>query len=179
MLHPEAHPPSWYSVAMIAAMPNLQRERAGFTERLGHYLAQPAPKKAFVIQVGKRTSSRSTCCWATRSRPTPRACRRTFRWRCTTSSCMARMGALPVGTGGHQGAGPAGQGVRREGVWQPEEPAIAAQGGSTRSPTTTTRCDLDPKTTEGREVDVTFRLALIAKLWAGARLRLSRGGLRD
>ena len=54
-LHPEAHPPSWYSVAMLAVMPNLQRERAGFTERLGHYLAQPAPKKAFVIQVGKRT----------------------------------------------------------------------------------------------------------------------------
>ena len=55
MLHPEAHPPSWYSVAMLAAMPNLRRERAGFTERLGHYLAQPAPKKAFVIQVGKKT----------------------------------------------------------------------------------------------------------------------------
>ena len=55
VLHPEAHPPSWYSVAMLASMPNLQRERAGFTERLGHYLAQPAPKKAFVIQVGKKT----------------------------------------------------------------------------------------------------------------------------
>ena len=55
VLHPEAHPPSWYSVAMLASMPNLQRERAGFTERLGHYLAQPEPKKAFVIQVGKKT----------------------------------------------------------------------------------------------------------------------------
>ena len=55
VLHPEAHPPSWYSVAMLSFMPNLQRERAGFTERLGHYLAQPAPKKSFVIQVGKRT----------------------------------------------------------------------------------------------------------------------------
>jgi hypothetical protein len=54
-LHPEAHPPSWYSVAMLASMPNLQRERAGFTERLGRYLAEPAPKKAFVIQVGKKT----------------------------------------------------------------------------------------------------------------------------
>ncbi|MGH7526460.1 MAG: hypothetical protein ACREMX_07125, partial [Gemmatimonadales bacterium] len=38
-LHPEAYPPTWYSVAMLASMPNLQRERAGFTERLGHYLA--------------------------------------------------------------------------------------------------------------------------------------------
>ncbi|MEO8201904.1 MAG: hypothetical protein ABI679_15340, partial [Gemmatimonadota bacterium] len=54
VLHPEATPPTWYSVAMIAAMPNLQRERAGFTERLGHYLAQPAPKKSYVVQVGKK-----------------------------------------------------------------------------------------------------------------------------
>ena len=35
---------------------------------------------------------------------------------------------------------------------------------ATRSPITTTRSNLDAKTTEGREVDVTFRLALIAKL---------------
>ena len=54
ILHPEAHPPTWYSVAMIAAMPNLQRERAGFTERLGQYLGSPSPKKAFVWQIGKK-----------------------------------------------------------------------------------------------------------------------------
>ena len=53
-LNPEAFPPTWYSVAMIAHMPNLQRERAGFTERLGHYLAQPAPKKAFVVMLGRK-----------------------------------------------------------------------------------------------------------------------------
>ena len=54
VVHPDAHPPTWYSVAMIAAMPNLQRERAGFTERLGQYLGLPAPKKAFVWQIGKK-----------------------------------------------------------------------------------------------------------------------------
>ncbi len=53
-LAPEAHPPSWYSIAMIAAMPNLQRERAGFIERLGQFLAQPAPKKAYAIMLGKK-----------------------------------------------------------------------------------------------------------------------------
>jgi len=47
--------PRWYSVAMLAAMPPLQRERAGFTERLGHYLAQPAPKKSYSLHVGKKT----------------------------------------------------------------------------------------------------------------------------
>jgi hypothetical protein len=54
ILHPDAHPPTWYSVAMIAAMPNLQRERAGFTERLGQYLGLPMSKKAFVWQIGKK-----------------------------------------------------------------------------------------------------------------------------
>src|SRR6185436_5176934 len=53
-LHPDAHPPTWYSVDMIAQMPSLQRERAGFTERLGHYLAQPAPQKDFVVILGKK-----------------------------------------------------------------------------------------------------------------------------
>jgi hypothetical protein len=54
ILNPDAHPPTWYSVAMIAAMPNLQRERAGFTERLGQYLGLAMSKKAFVWQIGKK-----------------------------------------------------------------------------------------------------------------------------
>jgi hypothetical protein len=54
-LHPEAAPPTWWSVAMLAAMPSLQRERAGFVERLGAYLAQPAPTKSFMVTVGKTT----------------------------------------------------------------------------------------------------------------------------
>lgn len=54
-LHPDAAPPSWWSVAMLAAMPSLQRERAGFVERLGQYLAQPAPDKAFMIVVRNTT----------------------------------------------------------------------------------------------------------------------------
>lgn len=54
-LHPEAYPPSWWSVAMLAAMPTLQRERAGFVERLGQYLTLKAPTKSFMITVGKTT----------------------------------------------------------------------------------------------------------------------------
>lgn len=58
-LHPEAAPPSWWSVAMLAAMPSLQRERAGFVERLGAYLGQPALDRSFMVTVGK-TSMRPT-----------------------------------------------------------------------------------------------------------------------
>lgn len=54
LLHPDAYPPTWYLVAMIAAMPNLRRERAGFTERLAQYLGTAASKRAFSVQVGRR-----------------------------------------------------------------------------------------------------------------------------
>lgn len=55
ILNPEAHPPTWYTLAMVAVMPNLQRERAGFIERLGQYLGQPSPKKSYSIKLGKKT----------------------------------------------------------------------------------------------------------------------------
>lgn len=54
-LNPEAHPPSWWSVAMLASMPTLQRERAGFVERLGKYLGRPPVTESFMITVGKTT----------------------------------------------------------------------------------------------------------------------------
>ena len=54
-LHPEATPPTWWSLAMLSAMPSLQRERAGFLERLGQYLAQPAPTRSYMAAIGNHT----------------------------------------------------------------------------------------------------------------------------
>jgi hypothetical protein len=54
-LHPEATPPTWWSLAMIAAMPSLQRERAGFLERLAQYLAQPTPDRSYMAAIGGHT----------------------------------------------------------------------------------------------------------------------------
>ncbi len=54
-LHPDATPPTWWSLAMLAAMPSLQRERAGFLERLGQYLAQPAPDRSYMAAIGNHT----------------------------------------------------------------------------------------------------------------------------
>src|SRR5258706_1472532 len=41
-------------------MPSLQRERAGFVERLCAFLAAPAPKRPYVILVGKRVAKPTT-----------------------------------------------------------------------------------------------------------------------
>jgi len=55
VLHPDAHPPSWSSLSMFAAMPNLRRERSGFTERLCKYLSRKADQKTVAVQLGKKS----------------------------------------------------------------------------------------------------------------------------
>ena len=54
VLTPEAAPPSVFAVEMFAFLPAVQRERAGFVERLGHYLAAPAPRRAYLVLAGKK-----------------------------------------------------------------------------------------------------------------------------
>ncbi len=54
VLDPLAYPPTVFFVEMLAFMPALQRERAGFVERLGHYFSQPAPRRAHFILAGKK-----------------------------------------------------------------------------------------------------------------------------
>ena len=167
VLHPEAHPPSWYSVAMLSFMPNLQRERAGFTERLGHYLAQPAPKKAFAIQVGKRTVKPQHLLLGdpidadAKGQPTD------IPLALHYIELMSRMGALPWAPVASRVLGRLLKDCDEVGIWRPKN--LRSQPKAINKITYHYYpLQVDAKTTEGREVDVTFRLALIAKLlgWA-------------
>jgi hypothetical protein len=54
VLDPLAYPPTVFSVEMLAFMPAVQRERAGFLERLAAYFSVPTPRRAFFIQAGKK-----------------------------------------------------------------------------------------------------------------------------
>ena len=54
VLDPLACPPTIFAVEMLAFLPPVQRERAGFIERLGHYFSSPAPRRAFFILAGKK-----------------------------------------------------------------------------------------------------------------------------
>lgn len=162
-LHPEAHPPSWYSVAMIAAMPNLQRERAGFTERLGHYLAQPAPKKAFVIQVGKRAIKPQHLLLGDPIEADAKGMAKDIPLALHYIELLARMGALqwaPVAT---RVLARLVKDCDERGVWSPKnlrsQPKAIDRITYHYYP-----LHLETKSTEDRELDVTFRLALIAKL---------------
>jgi hypothetical protein len=52
VLDPLATPPNIFSILMLAFLPSLQRERAGFLDRLTAYLSEPAPKREWVVQAG-------------------------------------------------------------------------------------------------------------------------------
>jgi hypothetical protein len=162
VLHPEAHPPSWYSVAMLAAMPNLQRERAGFTERLGHYLAQPAPKKAFAIQVGKRTVKPQHLLLGDPIDADAKGQPSDIPLALHYIELMARMGALPWAPVASKVLGRLLKDCDELGIWRPKN--LRSQPKAINKITHHYYpLQVDDKTTEGREVDVTFRLALIAR----------------
>jgi hypothetical protein len=162
VLHPEAHPPSWYSVAMLASMPNLQRERAGFTERLGRYLAEPAPKKAFVIQVGKKTVKPQHLILGDPIEADGKGVPKDIPLALHYIELMARMGALewaPVAT---KVLGRLIKDLDERGIWSPKNLRSQPKAGNK---ITHHYYPLhgDDKTTEAREVDITFRLAIIGK----------------
>ncbi|HXE57282.1 MAG TPA: hypothetical protein VNK43_04720 [Gemmatimonadales bacterium] len=163
VLHPEAHPPSWYSVAMVAAMPNLQRERAGFTDRLGHYLAQPAPKKAYVIMVGKRAVKPQHLLLGDPIEADAKGMPKDLPLALYFIELLARLGALHTAPVATKVLARLMKECDERGVWHPK--GLRSQPRAVNK-ITYHYYPLDPETKvpESRQTDVTFRLALIAKL---------------
>lgn len=54
VLDPSLQPPTLYAIEMLAFMPSLQRERAGFIERMGQYFSNPAPKREYYVLAGSK-----------------------------------------------------------------------------------------------------------------------------
>jgi hypothetical protein len=163
ILDPEAHPPTWYSVAMIAALPNLQRERAGFTERLGQYLAQPIPKKAFAMMVGKKAVKPDFLLLGDPIEADSKGVAKDIPLALYFIELLARIGALhtaPVATKVLQRLLSE---CDERGVWAPKALKAAPKP---INKITYHWYPLHPETKapESRSVDVTFRLAQIAKL---------------
>jgi hypothetical protein len=162
-LHPEAFPPTWYSVPMIAHMPNVQRERAGFTERLGHYLAEPAPKKAFVVMLGKKAMKPQQLLLGDPIEADAKGTPKDLPLALYYIALLARMHALqwaPVAT---KVLARTLKDVDEQGVWAPK--GLRSQPKAANH-ITHHWYPLHPedKAPESRQVDVTFRLAFIAKM---------------
>jgi hypothetical protein len=163
VLHPDAYPPTIFSVAMVAYMPNLQRERAGFLERLGAYLGTPASKRAYTVQVGRRYAKPDfyilgdplTADSAGNTNDIPFA----LHWL----ELLARMGMLSVSPVGQRILARLIKECDEVGVWDPKN-LRTIPSGSSKIVDFAFPLELEGGGPESRRADVTFRLALIAKL---------------
>lgn len=163
ILNPEAHPPTWYSVAMIAAMPNLQRERAGFTERLGQYLGTPMSKKAFVWQIGKRVVKPDLLLLGDPIVADSKGNAKDIPLALHFIELLARIAALHTNPVATKVLARLMSECDSQGVWRPK--ALKAAPKATHKVTYHAYpIHQESKSADSRVVDVTFRLALIARL---------------
>jgi hypothetical protein len=164
ILHPDAYPPTWYSVAMIAAMPVLQRERAGFTERLGRYLAEPAPKKLFSIKVGRKSIKPANLLLGDPIAADARGNAKDIPLALHYIELLARMGALGWAPVASRVLARLLADCDAEGVWRPKTKPKTLPKATHKITYHMFPLVADTRTVDGREADVTFRLALIARI---------------
>ena len=161
VLHPEAAPPSWYALAMVAAMPNLQRERAGFTERLAHYLSSPQTKKSFTVLAGKKKIKPAHLVLGDPIITDPKGMPKDLPLALHFIDLLVRIGAFAVSPNAKKILGRLIKDVDDFGVWNPRGLRSAPKALSGYSyhmyP-----LDVESKAPEWKQVDVTFRLAQIA-----------------
>lgn len=168
VLHPQACPPDWHSLAMVAAMPNLQRERAGFTERLRHYLAQPVPKKAFALAVGKKKLKPTHLIMGDPIEADAKGVPKDLPLALHYLELLARIGGVSEAPTASKVLARLLKDCDESGVWNPKGLRTAPKVVNKIVTYHTHPLDLETKAAEWKLVDVTFRLALIAKLmgWA-------------
>lgn len=157
-----ATPPTLYTVSLVAHMPSLQRERAGFVERLTHYLARPAPLKPYVLKIGGKTLKPSVELLGDPLQLDAAGRPRDLPFGLYWLETLARLGMVDAFPTAKRALirliGDCDDG----GIWNPKglrgTPKSASKLADFAFP-----LEIDFKDTEKRKTDVTFRLALIAK----------------
>jgi len=163
VLHPEAYPPTIFSVAMLALMPSLQRERAGFVERLAAFLTKPAGKREYVVMAGKKAVRPVFQLLGdpiqTDSSGHPKDLPLALYW----IEVLTRFGVLGMAETAQRVLTRLLKECDETGVWAPKNLRALPRSPS-RLADFAFPLEADGKTPERRQADVTFRLALIAKL---------------
>jgi hypothetical protein len=162
VLYPDAHPPTWYSLAMVAAMPNLRRERAGFIERLGSYLAHKAPTKPVILKWGKKIYRPAHVLLGNPLKIDAKGGTPDVPLTIYHIELLAKVGAMELVPSAIRALARLLRDCDVTGVWHPKN--LRSQPKATNK-ATVHYYPLYPvdKEAASRQADVTFRLALIAK----------------
>lgn len=163
ILHPEAHPPTVLSVAILAYMPRLQRERAGFVERLGRYIAKPVEPKSWSILVGRKPLKPTFHILGDPLVADAEGNTTDIPWALHWIELIARLGLLDMAPTAQLVLARLLEDCDHQGIWSPKNLRTMPKGKS-RLADFAFPLELDGRMQERRRTDVTFRLALIAKL---------------
>lgn len=163
ILHPDATPPTVFSVAMLAYLPELQRERAGFLEKLIAFVNGRPPSKDYAIKIGKKTLKPQFHILgdplhldrAGRPKDIPFA----LHW----IELLTRLGMLEASPTAQRALSSFLQDCDDSGVWSPRNLKAIPKSPSHLADFAFPM-ELDGKVAERRKADVTFRIGLIAKL---------------
>jgi hypothetical protein len=170
ILHPDAYPPTLFSVTTIALMPNLHRERAGFVDRLGNYLGQSPTRRSWVIALGRRTIKPIYHFLGDPLRADSAGNPKDLPFALHWIELLVRLGNLETSATATRILGRLLRDCDANGVWSPRN-LRAFPKSSSRLADFAFPLEVDSKSLERRKADVTFRLARIAKL-AGWELEL-------
>ncbi len=163
VLSPTAYPPSIFSVALLAHIPAIQRERAGLVERLAHYLAGAPTRKAYTVMAGRKSLRQDFLLLGDPVHTTATGQPDDLPFALYWMELLARLGVLQSSPSALKVWGRVTRDTDKQGVWHPKNLRAAPK---TKSPWAYHMFPLDgdSKKVEARQSDVMFRMALIARL---------------
>ena len=171
ILQPGACPPTIFSVATMAFMPRLQRERAGFLDRLEAYITKRAPRRAYVVPLGRKTVKPTFYILGEPLHADAAGHPKDLPFALHWIELLIRLGMLKQSAVAVRILSRLIRECDKQGVWNRPNlrtlPKSASKLADFSFP-----LELDGRTAERRRADVTFRLALLAKL-AGWDLELT------
>lgn len=163
VLDPKAYPPTIFSVTLLAYLPAVQRERAGLVERLGGYLAMPAPKKTFTITAGKKQLKPNFLLLGDPLHVSASGQADDLPFALHWAELLARLGVLNQSVSLAKVWSRLLKECDRDGVWHPKNLRTLPKASSPWS-YHSFPIESETRKPESRQTDVTFRMAMIASL---------------
>lgn len=163
VLDPAAYPPTVFSVSLLSRLPAVQRERAGLVERLGSYLSAPSSKKAFTVAAGKKSIRPTFLLLGDPLHASASGQPDDLPFALYWMEVLSRLGVLHTSATASKVWTRLLKECDDSGVWHPKNVRAVPRSGSAWAyhyfPLET-----DARSQESRLSDVTFRMALIARL---------------
>lgn len=163
ILDPLATPPTIFGMEVLALLPAVQRERAGFVERLATYFSNPAPKRAFFILAGKKFLKPTFELLGDPMRSDAQGHVPDVPFAVYWLELLARLGVVRQIPSASRSLARLFSETDDQGIWSPKNLRALPK---TTSPVVRHWFPLEGpgKSPAQRQTDITFRLALIARL---------------